>query len=102
MATLAATRFNEQMSSYLQALRRRGRVLQSRDRRVHAKLLCILNAMLRDGRPYDPQLKPKRSLTGNICFLSDFAPFSPVPTAGKLDGLVSTESESIATQSRIG
>ena len=63
MATLAATRFNEQMSSYLQALRQRGKPFKvAMVACMHGKLLCILNAMLRDGRPYNPQLKPKNGI----------------------------------------
>ena len=57
MATLAATRFNQQMSSYLQALRQRGKCFKVAMVACMRKLLCILNAMLRDGRPYDPQLQ---------------------------------------------
>ena len=57
MATLAATRFNQQMSSYLQALRQRGKPFKVAMVACMRKLLCILNAMLRDGRPYDPQLQ---------------------------------------------
>ncbi len=57
MATLAATRFNQQMSSYLQALRQRGKCFKVAMVACVRKLLCILNAMLRDGRPYNPQLQ---------------------------------------------
>ena len=57
MATLAATRFNQQMSSYLQALRQRGKPFKVAMVACMRKLLCILNAMLRDGRPYNPQLQ---------------------------------------------
>ena len=46
MATLAATRFNEQMSSYLQALRQRGKCFKVAIVACMRKLLCILNAML--------------------------------------------------------
>ncbi len=57
MATLAATRFNEQMSSYLHALRQRGKCFKVAIVACMRKLLCILNAMLRDGKPYNPQFE---------------------------------------------
>ena len=57
MATLAATRFNQQMSSYLQALRQRGKPFKVAMVACMRKLLCILNATLRDGHPYNPQLQ---------------------------------------------
>ncbi len=57
MSTLAATRFNEQMISHLQALRQRGKPFKVAMVACMRKLLCILNAMLRDGRPYNPQLQ---------------------------------------------
>ncbi len=60
MATLAATRCNQQMSSYLQALRQRGKPFKVAIVACMRKLLCILNAMLRDGRPYNPQLQTKK------------------------------------------
>ena len=49
MATLAATRFNEQMSSYLQALRQRGKCFEVAMVACMRNAMCILNAMLRDG-----------------------------------------------------
>jgi len=60
MATLAATMFYEQMSSHLQALRQRGKPFTVAMVACMRKLLCILNAMLRDGRPYNPQLQTKK------------------------------------------
>jgi transposase len=44
------------MSSYLQALRQRGKPFKVAIVACMRKLLCILNAMLRDGHPYNPQL----------------------------------------------
>ena len=58
MATLVATKFNQQMSSYLHALRQRGKPFKVAIVAYMRKLLCILNAMPRDGRPYNPQLQP--------------------------------------------
>ena len=57
MATLAATRCNAQLSAYMQQLRQRGKPFKVAMVACMRKLLCILNAMLRDGRPYDPQLQ---------------------------------------------
>ncbi len=48
--TLAATMYNEPMGSYLHALRQRGKPFNVACMR---KLLCIQNAMLRNGRPYN-------------------------------------------------
>ena len=57
MAMLAATRFNQQMNSYLQALRQRGKPFKVAIVACLRKLLCILDAMLRNGYPYNPQLQ---------------------------------------------
>ena len=56
MATLAATRFNEQMSSYLQALRQRGKCFKVA--MVACRMLCILNAI--------PRRASVRSATQNL------------------------------------
>ena len=42
---------------YLQALRQRGKPFKVAIFACMRKLLCILNALLRDGRPYNPQLQ---------------------------------------------
>ena len=57
MATLAATRCNAQLSAYMQQLRQRGKPFKVAMVACMRKLLCILNAMLRDGRPYNPLLQ---------------------------------------------
>ena len=57
MATLVATRFNQQTKRSLpQHLREAGKPFKVALVACLRKLLCILNAMLRDGRPYIPTL----------------------------------------------
>ena len=57
MATLAATRFNQQIGGHFQHLRQAGKPFKLALVACMRKLLCILNAMLRDGRPYNPLLQ---------------------------------------------
>ena len=56
MAALSAARFNPALRSFAERLRRAGKAAKVRLVAVARKLLVIANAVLRDGRPWDPAL----------------------------------------------
>jgi transposase len=56
MAALAASRFNPALRAFSERLRRAGKATKVRLVAVARKLLVLANAVLRDGRPWDPAL----------------------------------------------
>jgi transposase len=56
MAALSAARFNPALRAFSDRLRRAGKAVKVRLVAVARKLLTIANAVLRDGRPWDPAL----------------------------------------------
>jgi len=58
MATLMATRYNPVLEALYQNLLRRGKEKKAALTACMRKFLTILNAMLRDNRPWQPQLAP--------------------------------------------
>jgi transposase len=56
MAALSAARFNPALRAFSERLRRAGKAIKVRLVAVARKLLVIANAVLRDGRPFDPAL----------------------------------------------
>jgi transposase len=55
MAALVAVRFNPLMKSYFDGLRARGKVYKVALVAVMRKIICTLNAMVRDNRPWQAQ-----------------------------------------------
>jgi transposase len=56
MAALSAARYNPALRAFADRLRRAGKAAKVRLVAVARKLLTIANAVLRDGRPFDPAL----------------------------------------------
>lgn len=56
MAALSAARYNPALQAFSERLRRAGKAAKVRLVAVARKLLTIANAVLRDGRPWDPGL----------------------------------------------
>jgi transposase len=55
MAILSAVRYNEPIRKFYQKLRDAGKAIKVAQVAAMRKLLVILNAMIRDNRPWDPQ-----------------------------------------------
>ena len=54
MATLSAVRYNPVMRAFYRRLRAAGKATKVAQVAAMRKLLVILNAMVRDNRPWDP------------------------------------------------
>jgi transposase len=56
MASLSAARYNPVLKAFYQRLRAAGKLAKVALVAVARKLLTIVNAMLRDGRPWSPEV----------------------------------------------
>ena len=61
MATLVATRFNPVIKSFSERLLAKGKLKKVALTACMHKLLIILNAMVKNGQPWQPQLDPLSS-----------------------------------------